>query len=123
MKEDEKKQNNEETKKKIREAIGSNIRRIRRSARTPLSAEKVAAKIRISRVSLTQIENGKKNINAVILWELACVLGCDIKNFFPDTPDGFQLSVRDLKEVEKIDPKAVHWAEDLFGKSNSKNNE
>ena len=59
----------------------------------------------------------------MILWELACVLGCDIKNFFPDTPDGFQLSVRDLKEVEKIDPKAVHWAEDLFGKSNSKNNE
>ena len=50
-------------------------------------------------------------------------LGCDIKNFFPDTPDGFQLSTRDLKEVEKIDPNAVHWAEDLFGKSNNKNDE
>jgi transcriptional regulator with XRE-family HTH domain len=123
MKKDEGKQNNEETKRKIREAIGGNIKRIRRSARTFLSAEKVAAKLGISRVTLTQIENGKKNINAVVIWELACVLGCDIKNFFPDTSDGFQLSARDLKEVEKIDPKAVQFAEDLFGKSNSKNNE
>lgn len=123
MKKDEKKQNNEEIKRKIREAIGGNIKRIRRSARTFLSAEKVAAKLGISRVTLTQIENGKKNINAVVIWELACVLGCDIKKIFPDTPDGFQLSARDLKEVEKIDPKAVRFAEDLFGKSKSENHE
>lgn len=121
MKKAGKKQSKEETKKKIREAIGGNIKRIRRSARTFLSAEKVAMKLDVSRVTLTQIENGKKNINAVLLWELSCVLGCDIKNFFPDTPDGFQLSIRDIKEVEKIDPNAVSWAEDLFGKPNIKN--
>jgi transcriptional regulator with XRE-family HTH domain len=123
MEKAKKKQNKEGTKEKIREAIGSNIRRIRRSARTFLSAEKVAMKLGVSRVTLTQIENGKKNINAVLLWELSCILGCDIKSFFPDTPDGFQLSFRDIKEVKKIDPNAVAWAEDLFGKPNNKNNE
>lgn len=111
-----KKKTEKETQQEIREEIGNNIKGIRRSSRGFLSAEKVAKKLGISRVSLTQIENGKKNINAVLLWELSCVLACDIKDFFPETPDGFQINQRDVKAIEKVDRKAVIWAEKLFGK-------
>lgn len=115
------KKTEEDTQKEIREEIGNNIKRIRRSSRGFLSTEKVAKKLGISRVSLTQIENGKNNINAVILWELSCVLACDIKDFFPETPKGFQINKRDVKEIEKVDKRAVGWAEELFGKpSNEK---
>lgn len=114
------KKTGKDTQKEIREEIGRNIKRIRRSARGFLSAEKVAKKLEISRVSLTQIENGKKNINAVLLWELSCVLACDIKDFFPETPEGFQINEHDVQEIEKVDKRAVTWAEELFGKSTNK---
>lgn len=120
MKESKEKINRDDAKKQIREAVGSNIRRMRRNTRKSLSAEKVAKNLGISRVTLTQIENGKKNINAVLLWELSCLLGCGINDFFPVIPEGFQLSERDVKEIEKIDKKAVGFAEMLFGKSLTK---
>lgn len=115
------KKTEKDIQQEIREEIGSNIKRIRRSSRGFLSTEKVAKKLGTSRVSLTQIENGKKNINAVLLWELSCVLACNVKDFFPETPEGFQINKRDVKEIEKVDKRAVNWAEELFGKpSNEK---
>lgn len=101
---------------KIQEAIGSNIRRIRRSARKFLSAEKVANELGISRVTLTQIEKGKRNINAALLWELCCLFGCEVTEIFPPIEEGYQLSPRDVKEIQKIDPRAVSFAELAFGK-------
>ena len=106
---------NAKTDKEIKKEIGENIKRIRRSSRSFLSAQKVADKLKITRSSLTQIENGNNNVNAVTLWKLSCILDCDMKDFFPNTPDGFQISKKDIEEVEKKDKKAKEWAKQLFG--------
>lgn len=105
----------EEVQKEIKKEIGNNIKRIRRSSRGFLSAEKVAKKLNISRVLLTQIENGNKNVNAVILWELSCILACSVKDFFPEVPEGFQINKWDVEQIKKVDEKAIEWAKELFG--------
>lgn len=114
---------NIKTDKEIRKEIGENIKRIRRSSRSFLSAQKVADKLKTTRSSLTQIENGNNNVNAVTLWKLSCILDCDIKDFFPNIPDGFQISKRDIKEIEKKDKKAKEWAKQLFGEPRDNNKE
>ena len=114
---------NDKTDKEIRKEIGENIKRIRRSSRGFLSAQKVADKLSITRSCLTQIENGNNNVNAVILWKLSCILDCEIKDFFPRTPDGFRISVKDIKEIVKIDKKAEYWAKKLFGEPRNNNKE
>lgn len=123
MKKDKEKLKKESAKKKIQEAIGNNIRRIRISARKFLSAEMVANRLGISRVTLTQIERGKKNINAALLWELCCLLGCEISDLFPPIKEGYQLSERDVKEIKKIDPNAVNYAVLAFGNPSTKKDE
>lgn len=104
----------------INKEIGEKIKSMRRSLRGSLSARQVAEKLKISRVKLTQVENGKRNISAFLVWEIACVLGCDIKDLFPPTPAGFQIRERDFEEVRKVDKKAVGWAEELFGETDKK---
>lgn len=106
---------NQKTDKEIKRGVGNNIRSIRRKMRNYLTVDKVASKLGITRSALTQIENGRNNVNAVTLWKLSCILGCDIKDFFPSTPEGFQLNKSDIKEIEKEDKRAVKWAKSLFG--------
>jgi DNA-binding XRE family transcriptional regulator len=107
---------NESPKEEIMWEVGRNIQRIRKSFHNYPSVESVAKKIGLNRVTLTQIENGKKNINAIVLWKLACVFACDINDFFPPIPKGFQMSRGDVEKIEKIDKRAAKWAEELFGK-------
>lgn len=102
-----------ETDENIRKKIGSLIKTIRRQK--SLSAETVASKVGISRVSLTQIENGRNNISALMIWKLACVLDANIDKFFPKVPEGFGLRKYDLDELEKEDDNVVTWATQLFG--------
>ncbi len=116
MKKKESKPDRKKTHEEIRQDIGQRIKSMRRRSRGALSARAVAEKLGISRVTLTQIENGKRNINAVLLWEVACRLGCNIQELFPSTPAGFQITERDVEEVKKVDKKAVKWLGDLFGK-------
>lgn len=120
MKKKEAKPNTKKTQEEIRHDIGERIKSVRRRSRGALSARAVAEKLGISRVTLTQIENGKRNVNAVLLWELACRLGCSVQDFFPPIPDGFQITQRDVEEVKKVDKKAVGWLEDLFGTPTTK---
>lgn len=105
-----------DTDLEIKKEVGENIKRIRRSLRTFSSAEKVSKNLGISRVAYTQIENGKNHVNAVTLWKLATLFGCEVKEFFPSTPEGFELSPKDLEAIKKVDEKAVDWAERLFKK-------
>ncbi len=100
---------------KIKKEIASNIKRNRRSLRNFLTGEAVAQKLNISRVAYTQIENGKNHINGVTLWKLSVLFGCSIKDFFPTSPSGFELSPIDIEAIKKVDEKALTWAEDLFG--------
>lgn len=102
------------TDKQIRIAIGSKIKEIRN--RNHLSGETVAKSIGLSRVSLTQAENGKNNVTAVTLWKLACRLNCKIQDFFPALASGYGLSRGDIANIEKEDDQAVEWAEKLFTK-------
>lgn len=105
-----------DTGAEIKKEVGENIKHVRRSLRTFSSAEKVAEKLGISRVAYTLIENGKNHVNAVTLWKLATLFGCDIAEFFPSTPKGFELSPKDLEAIKKVDEKAVDWAKRLFTK-------
>lgn len=100
---------------KIKKEIASNIKRIRRSLRNFLTGEAVAKKLNISRVAYTQIENGKNHINGVTLWKLSVLFGCSVKDFFPTCPIGYELSIKDIEAIKKVDEKALAWAEDLFG--------
>lgn len=102
-----------ETDGNLRKSIGALIKTVRRQ--NNLSAETVARKIGISRVALTQIENGRNNLSAVMIWKLACILGSDISVFFPKVPEGFGLSRSDLNQLEKEDEKVASWATQLFG--------
>lgn len=96
----------------IRETVGRKIKQER--DRRSQSGEKVAKKIGISRVALTHIEKGRNNINAVQLWKLACVFGCDPADFFPPIPQGFSLTTVDYKKIAKEDERAEEWAKELF---------
>jgi len=99
----------------VKKEIGARIKQKRRSTRGILTVATVAQKLGISRVALTQLENGQNNVNGVMLWKLATILGCDIKDFFPDVPPGHELSKEDVKKILKKDPNAAKWAEDCFG--------
>lgn len=105
---------------KIKREIALNIKRIRRSLRYALTAEDVAKKLGVSRVAYTHLENGKNHINGVTLWKLSTLFGCSVKEFFPTTPDGYELSPKDVEAIKKVDEKAVLWAEELWGSLNKK---
>ncbi|MBI5229962.1 MAG: helix-turn-helix transcriptional regulator [Candidatus Magasanikbacteria bacterium] len=109
------KQNKGDTEKKIKTEIAANIKRIRRSTRSYLTAKTVADKLGVSRVAYTHVENGKNHVNGVTLWKLSTLFGCDIKEFFPITPDGYALSPKDIENIKKKDEEAVHWAQELWG--------
>lgn len=96
----------------IRESIGKKIRQERN--RRSQSAERVAARLGISRVALTHIEKGRNNINAVQLWKLACAFGCKPSEFFPPIPEGWALTPGDYRKIANEDERAEEWARDLF---------
>lgn len=96
----------------IRESVGRKIKQER--ARRSQSAERIGNRLGISRVALTHIEKGRNNINAVQLWKLACVLGCDPSDFFPPIPKGFAVTNFDYKKIAREDERAEGWARVLF---------
>lgn len=101
--------------REIREAIGSRISELRRKRK--LSARLVGEKLGVSREAITHIETGRNNITAIALWKLATLFRCDIKDFFPDVPDGYGLTKVDTDKIaEEGGRSAADWARQLFGK-------
>ena len=96
----------------LKKLIGGRIQRIRK--RMDKTARLVAEQANISRESLTQIENGRNNINAVLLWKIAAVLKCDIKDFFPAVPDSASLTQNDIKIIAAEDKQAAEFAKKAF---------
>lgn len=96
----------------IRESVGRKIKQER--DRRNQSADRIAKRLGISRVALTHIEKGRNNINAVQLWKLACIFGCEPLEFFPPIPKGFALTNFDYKKIAREDEKAEEWARNLF---------
>jgi transcriptional regulator with XRE-family HTH domain len=68
----------------------------------------------VESVALTHIEKGRNNINAVQLWKLACIFGCEPSDFFPPIPKGFALTNFDYQKIAREDEKAEGWARELF---------
>lgn len=97
----------------IRESVGRKIKQIREDRSQ--SAERVAGKLGVSRVALTHIEKGRNNINSIQLWKLACILGCEVADFFPPIPKGFALTKFDYQKIAREDESAEEWARQLFG--------
>lgn len=96
----------------IKESVGRKIKQERDNRNQ--SAERIANHLGISRVALTHIEKGRNNINAVQLWKLACIFGCEPSDFFPPIPKGFALTKFDYKKIAREDERAEQWARDLF---------
>ncbi|MCL4406003.1 MAG: helix-turn-helix domain-containing protein [Patescibacteria group bacterium] len=96
----------------IKSAVAKRIKEMRGGL--GLTASQVAKKLKISREAFTHIETGRNGISAVSLWKLAALFHCDIQDFFPKVPDGFQLTKVDIKKVAQEDEKAVEWAKKLF---------
>lgn len=108
-------QDTSSTDVEIRHAIGKRIAEMRQ--KLGLSARLVAEKLGMSREAVTHIETGRNNISAVSLWKLATLLDCDIKDFFPDVPDGYALTTVDTRKVEQEGgERASRWATQLFKK-------
>ena len=107
--------NKDGIRKEIRIEVGQRIAELRHKRR--LSARLVGEKLGITREAVTHIEKGRNNVNAVALWELATLFECDIRDFFPDIPDGYALTKVDKDNLSKEGgPKAVRRADELFGK-------
>lgn len=105
--------------REIRQAIGSRIAELRRKRK--LSARLVGEKLNLSREAVTHIETGRNNITALALWKLATLFHCDIKDFFPDIPDGYGLTKIDTDKIaQEGGQKAAGWARELFGPKVSK---
>lgn len=99
----------------LKKDIGERIASIRRGA--DLTARQVAEKMQIKRETLSQIENGRNNPTAVMLWKLACVLHCEVSDFFPPIPQGHALTRYDMRRIERAgDTHAAEWAATMFGK-------
>lgn len=98
--------------KEVKKAIGRRIAQVRKKRKQ--SVEKVAEKFGMSRVGLTHIENGDANVNAVQIWKLACILGCEPADFFPPVPKGFTITGQDYEKIAKEDEEAEGWAKSLF---------
>lgn len=96
----------------IRESIGRKIKQER--DRRNQSAERIAKRLGLSRVGLTHIEKGRNNINAVQIWKLACIFGCDPSEFFPPIPKGFAVTNFDYQKIAREDERAEGWARELF---------
>ena len=100
--------------REIREAIGNRIAEIRRKRK--LSARLVGEKLKITREAVTHIETGRNNVTALALWKLATLFRCDVKDFFPDIPDGYGLTKIDTDKIaQEGGQKAAIWAKELFG--------
>lgn len=98
--------------KALRKIIGSRIQRVRRHlGRT---ADWVARGIEVSRGAITQIENGRNNISATLLWRIASVLECDIKEFFPIVPAAKTLDQADYEKIKKENEQAAVYARKAF---------
>ena len=100
----------------LRKILGGRIKRIRN--RFDKSASWVAERIGLTRGALTQIENGRNNVSAILLWKIANVLHCDVKEFFPAVPDSTSLSQADLNIIALEDKQAADFAKKAFKKQN-----
>lgn len=96
----------------IRKIIGSRIQRVRRHLGK--TADWVASNIGLTRGAITQIENGRNNINATLLWKIATILECDIKEFFPNVPDAKTLDQADYEKISKENERAAVYAKKAF---------
>lgn len=94
--------------------ISTKIQDIRKAR--GLLVKTVADKLSISRSALTQIETGRNNVSAVILWKLSCLFGCSVNDFFPNTPEGFNLTKTEIQKIKEDDQKAVEFALKCFPK-------
>ena len=68
---------------KIAIIIAKQIKRRRRESK--LTTEEVALKVGLKRSTISNIENGKQNVYAHTLWQIAKALDCrSISELFPD---------------------------------------
>ena len=107
-----------ESDNELKKLIGGKVKRVRR--RRDRTARWVAEQAGITRIALTQVENGRNNISSALLWKIANVLHCDIKEFFPAVPDSTALNQSDLDTIALEDKQVAEFAKKAFKKSIAK---
>jgi len=100
----------------VKGEIGRRIASVRKSSN--LTARQVADKLKVKRETLTQIETGRNNPSATMLWKLACLFQCEVSDLFPSVPDGFGITTytkSDMRRLAKVDPRSPEWGARMFG--------
>lgn len=100
----------------LKKTIGSNIKKVRQTLKHYPTAEVVAEQLGMSRVAYSHIENGKNHVNAVTLWALANLFGCEVSEFFPVGVEGYELSSKDIETIRSEEEGAAIYMAELFGK-------
>lgn len=85
--------------------IGERIRRARQS--TPLSQARVAKKLGMSRASIVNIEAGRQRAPVHVLWQIAELLGTEVRLLIPAQADYQQNG-----EPLRLDPDVIRKIEE-----------
>jgi len=94
-----------EEKFDLKKVIGGRIKRARRDK----SAQWVADRVGLTRSGLSQIENGKSNVSAAMLWKIAGVLHININEFFPVVPEASSFEKQDAEIIKKEDEEGAKF--------------
>lgn len=62
----------------VNKTIGANIKRIRKSLENKMTQEDLAKKLKLHRISVVNIENGKQGLTMVTLIDISKVLGVTV---------------------------------------------
>lgn len=85
------------------EEVGRRIRDARKRRKPPLTQEELADRVKLSRTSITNLENGRQKLLLHTLADIAAALQVQPANLLPDTGSDGQ---KQLEEALKHRPKA-----------------
>lgn len=99
----------------LKKVIGGRIKRARGTKSALWVAESLTKSgLPLTRSGLSQIENGKSNINASMLWTIAGILHMNIEEFFPKVPEASSFEKRDAEIIKKEDEEGAKFMSKAF---------
>ncbi len=100
----------EPTLEKIRIKIGTKIRMRRKQL--DMDPKVFGKKIKVSRGTVSNIENAKQSVSSERLWQIAVALGCTPNDLMPPVPEEYKDFEKNLKKIE--DDEAKKWAQNVI---------
>lgn len=101
------------------EQLGVRLMQARRQRR--LTQDRLAAAVRVSRTSITNIEKGRQVVPAHLLAKLAQTLNVPIADLMP-ADDGVEAWGRDDLRLSALKPEQREWAARVLARPSTENN-